>query len=128
MPANASCSDLTEPTKYISDELWRLFKFVELTEVMRRRRGPLFIDVLNKNHIGEIYDNSEIMVKSRLRNNKGIDYLKQDLHVFAENTPILIRNDNMLNELNNMLIEIHSIVTIPIQCWSTQMFDIKTRI
>ena len=56
------------------------------------------------------------MLKSRFRNNKKIDYPKQDFYVFGENAPVLIHSDNMLNELNNMPIEIHSVDTIPTNC------------
>ena len=45
------------------DELWRLFKFIELIEVMWQRRNPFFIDKFIKIRIGEIDDNSETMLK-----------------------------------------------------------------
>lgn len=98
MSEYASNWDSGKQIIYIIGEFWRLFKFVELTGPNRGNaleRDPLFIDILIKVPICKVDDNSETMRKSRSGSNKQTDYPKQYLHVFAENAPVSIHNDNM---------------------------------
>ena len=93
----------------MADELWRLFEFIELIEVMWQRGNPFFIGKFIKIRIGEIDDNSETMLKLMFGNNKEIDYPKQNLHIFAENAenaPVS----------NNISIQIQSIHVIASNC------------
>ena len=52
MLAYASSLDADHPESYIANDLWRMFSFAELTEVMRQRRDEHFIDLLNKIRVG----------------------------------------------------------------------------
>ena len=54
----ASSLDADHPESYIANDLWRMFSFAELTEVMRQRRDEHLIDFLNKIRVG--YVDSEV--------------------------------------------------------------------
>ena len=47
MPVYASLNS-DELESYVGDVLWEMFSLVELTEVMRQKRGTSFIDLLNQ--------------------------------------------------------------------------------
>ena len=53
------------------------------------------------------------MLRSRFADRSNSSYLKYGLHVFAENAPVSSHNVELLNELSDNEIEIHSIDTIP---------------
>ena len=56
------------------------------------------------------------MLRSIFVDRKNSNYAKYGLHVFAENAPISPHNVELLNELSNNKIEIHSIDAIPTNC------------
>ena len=56
------------------------------------------------------------MLRSIFVDRKNSNYAKYGLHVFAENAPISSHNVELLNELSNNKIEIHSIDAIPTNC------------
>ena len=47
-PVYVSSLDEDHPESYIANNLWRLFRFIELTEFMQQRRDKNFIDVLKE--------------------------------------------------------------------------------
>ena len=69
MPVYVS-SNLGEPENYVADELWKMFTLVELIELMRQKRNPSFINLLNQIRVGHIDENSEMMIQSKLRDVK----------------------------------------------------------
>ena len=40
--------------RHLALNLWRMFEFAELTEVMRQRGATKFIDLLNKIRVGNV--------------------------------------------------------------------------
>ena len=111
-PAYAYTFDFTQTMGYLSTDLWRLFKLVELTQVMCQKDKD-FIEMLNKIRKGLVDESSEKMLRSRFVDRSNSNYLKYGLHVFAENAPVSSHNVELLNELSDNEIEIHSIDTIP---------------
>ena len=65
MPVYASSLDADHPESYIANDLWRMFSFPELTEVMRQRDRH-FIDLLNKVRVGNVDSEVERTLKSRI--------------------------------------------------------------
>ena len=66
IPAYVSSLDEDYPESYIANDLWRLFSFAELTEVMQQKGDKNFIDILNKVCVGNIYSEVERTLKSRI--------------------------------------------------------------
>ena len=63
----ASSLDGDYPESYIANDLWRLFNFAELTEIIQQRGDKHFIDILNKLRVGNV------IVKLK-------EHLKQELY------------------------------------------------
>ena len=114
-PVYAYTFDFTQTMDYLSTDLWRLSKLVELTQVMRQTDKD-FIGMLNKIQKGLVDESSEKMLRSRLVDRSNSNYPEYGLHVFVENAPVSSHNVELLNELSNNEIEIHSIDTIPTNC------------
>ena len=55
-------SNSSEPESYVADELWKMFRLVELTEVMRQKGDISFIDLFNQIRVGHIDESSEMML------------------------------------------------------------------
>ena len=55
-------SNSGEPESYVKDQLWEMFRLVELTEIMRQKEGVSFIDLLNQIWVGHIDVSSEVMI------------------------------------------------------------------
>ena len=66
IPAYVISLDEDYPESYIANNLWRLFSFAELTEVMQQKGDKNFIDILNKVRVGNIYSEVERTLKSRI--------------------------------------------------------------
>ena len=101
---------------YLSTDLWRLFQLVELTQVMRQTDKG-FIEMLNKIPKGMVDESSDKLLRSKFVDRSNSNYPKYGLHVFAEKAPVSSNNMELLNELSNNEIEIHSIDTIKIPQW-----------
>ena len=68
--------------------LWHLFKYAELTEIVRQK-DKLFIDLLNKVRVGNIDDDVEKLLKPRFIHESDGNYPKDALHMYAENEPVM---------------------------------------
>ena len=78
--------------------LWRKFKMVEISEVMRQRDNFELVSLLNKITEKEINDHVENTLKLHFLKEK---YFPQYVvHMFAENKPAKEYNQIQLNTLN----------------------------
>ena len=74
-------------------ELWRGFKIVELTEVMRQQGDYEFISLLNNIRVGAVDDEVEKLLRSRFVAKDDLFYPKYAVHMFAENCPVVDLNN-----------------------------------
>ena len=87
-------------------KLWNLFKYAELTEVLRQN-DKLFIDLLDKVRVGNIDDDVRFIRES------DENYPKEALHMYAENEQAMKRNEIVLNDLLGQLYTIETNSKIP---------------
>ena len=76
-------------------QLWHLFKYVELTEVVSQN-DKLFIDLLNKIRVDNIDDDVEKLLKVRFIHECDENCPKDTLHMYAENELAMKRNEAVL--------------------------------
>ena len=69
-------------------QLWYLFKYAELTEVARQSY-ELFVDLLNKVRVGNNDDDVEKLLKATLIHENDENFVKDSLHMYAENEPAM---------------------------------------
>ena len=60
MPVYTS-SNSVEPESYVADEPWKMFRLVDLTEIMRQKGETSYINLLNQIRVGHIGESSEMM-------------------------------------------------------------------
>ena len=115
-PIYAIIDDHERIKGFLSLDLWNVFKFTELTEVMRHRRGIEFIDFLNKIRVGNLDESVQNRLKARFVKESDINYPRDALHTFAENNPTLLHNKEMLMSLYGVLHKIEAIDAILGNC------------
>ena len=93
-------------------QLWHLFKYAELTEVVRQN-DKLFTELLNKVGIGNNDDDVENLLAARFICEFDENYPKVSLHMYAENEPTMKRNEAVLNEFSGELYIIKANDKIP---------------
>ena len=110
-------------------ELWRGFKIVELTEVMRKQGDYEFISLLNKIRVGAVDDEAEKLLKSRFVAKDDLFYPKRTVHMFAEDSPVVDYNELMLNEIDGQTISLSPTDDIPheVQLSDKQLETIRAR-
>ena len=85
MPVYAS-SNSGEPESNVADELWNMFRLVELTEVMRQKGDTSFIYLFNQIRVGNIDESSEMITQSRFIDSE--DRITQNkLCIFLQKMP-----------------------------------------
>ena len=67
-------SNSGEAESYVADELWKMFRLVELPEVMRQKGDTSFIDLLNQIRVGHIDESSEMMIQPRFIDSEDSNY------------------------------------------------------
>ena len=85
--------------RLLSNELWRLFKLAELTEIMRQKDDLEFIELLNKIRVGNVDEHVEDKLKARFIEKTDENYPHSSLHIFAENIPVNAHNKSFLENL-----------------------------
>ena len=85
----------------------------ELTEVMRQKGDTIFIDLLNKVRVGNIDTHVESLLQSRFVSTTATNYPANAMHIWAENMPVYLHNENMLERLSERLHVINAIDSIP---------------
>ena len=96
-------------------QLWHLFQYAELTEVVRQN-DQLFIDLLNKVRVGNIDDDLEKLLKAKFMHESDENYPIDALHMYAKNEPAMKRNEAVLNNLPGELYTIGADDKIPDNC------------
>ena len=111
-PIFSQFSDKDSIKHLLGLQLWHLFKYAELTEVVRQN-DKLFIDLLNNAGIGNNDDDVENLLDARFIREADEKYPKVALHMYAENEPAMKRNEAVLNELPGELYIIKANDKIP---------------
>ena len=89
-------------------QLWHLFKYAELTEVVRQNDKP-FIDMLNKVRVGNADNGMEQLLTARIVCDfEEKFYPKDALHMYAENETAIGRNKAVLNNFRGELYTIEA--------------------
>ena len=101
--------------RLISHILWRLFKLVELTQVMHQT-DKYFIEMLSKILKVLVDESSAVMLRSRLVDKSNSNYPKYGLQVFVKKMHRSSHKVELLSKLSNNEIKIHLIDTIPTNC------------
>ena len=96
-------------------QLWHLFKYAELTEVLGQN-DKLFINLLHKVRVGNIDDDVGNLLKARFIYESDGNYPKYALHMYLENKPAMKRIAVVLNDLPGELYTIEANDEIPDNC------------
>ena len=88
----------------LMQDLWRMFCMAELTELMRQREDLQFIQILNKICEENCDEEVETILKSRFFSQSKDQFSKNALRVFAENAPVNVHNQMMLDKIESQLI------------------------
>ena len=108
-------------------DLWRKFRLVELTEIMRQRRDAKFIELLNNIRVGTINTSIDDILKACFIQYPETPYPYDALHIYAENNPANIYNERMLNSLPGRLITIPAKDAIPKICSMKDALEAQNR-
>ncbi|XP_066934413.1 uncharacterized protein [Clytia hemisphaerica] len=106
-------------------KLWHLFKLAELDEIMRQKDDSDFIDLLNNVRVGELNNNDESMIKSRLISREQPDYPIESLHLFAENASVHLHNIQRLDTLPSETIHVEAMDVYPRDFTESQITKVK---
>ena len=94
-------------------DLWNIFEFAELTEVMRQRGDIEFKEFLNKIGVGNLDESVQNRLKAIFVKENDVNYPRNALHMFAENNSALLHKKEMLMSLPGVLHKIEAIDAIP---------------
>ena len=102
--------------RHLALNLWRLFQFAELTEVMRQGGDIKFIDLLNKIRVENVDEDVQKHIRESFIEESDINYPGNALHIFAENYPTVKHNRKILDKLPGKTYIINAIDQIPADC------------
>ena len=84
---------------------WHEFKMIELVEIMREKDDQPFIELLNRLRVAQHTEADIRSIQSRAIDvNDKNNYPLNELHVWAENIPVMDYNNQQLEEI---LIPLH---------------------
>ena len=115
-PVYAPADGCDSLERHLILNLWRIFQFAELTEVMRQRGDTKFIHLLNKIQVGNVDEDVQKQIRERFIEESDTNYPENVLHVFAENYPTVKHNRKMLDKLPGKMYVINAIDQIPADC------------
>ena len=78
---------------------WRLFKMIELIQIMRQKNDQAFIELLNRVRTATQTEDDMKIIQSP----DDPSYPSDALHIWAENAPVNEHNKNKLEELSGSL-------------------------
>ena len=64
-PVYATVDSCDSLQRHLALNLWRMFQFAELTEVMKQRGDTKFIDLLNKIRVGNVDEDVQKQIRER---------------------------------------------------------------
>ena len=102
--------------RLLSLNICHMFQLVDLKEIMRQKCDAEFINLLNKIRVGDIVADMQQKIKARFVNETADNYPQNDVHMFAENYPILVHNKKILDKLPGELHRVNAIDNIPAGC------------
>ena len=97
-PVYATVDSFDSLERHLAFNLWHMFQFAELTEVMRQRGDTKFIDFLNKIRAGNVDEDVQKLIGERFIEESDINYPENALHMFAENYPTVKYNRKVLDK------------------------------
>ena len=115
-PVYATADGCDSLERHLSLNLWRMFQFAELTEVMRQRGDTKFIHLLNKIQVGNVDEDVQKQIRERFIEESDTNYPENVLHMLAENYPTNKHNRKMLDKLPGKMYIINAIDQIPADC------------
>ena len=82
---------------------WKVFKMIELSEIMRQKNYQAFIELLNRVRTATQTEEDIRIIQSRSITPSHPNYPSNALHIWAENAPVDKHNKNKLEELSGFL-------------------------
>ena len=115
-PIYACVDEHDKIERFLSLNLWHMFQFAELTEVMRQKCDAEYINLLNKIRIGDIDADVQQKLKARFVNETADNYPQNVVDMFEENYPAVVHNKKILDTLPGELCRVNATDNIPADC------------
>ena len=115
-PIYACVDEHDKIERLLSLNICHMFQLADLKEIMRQKCDAEFINLLNKIRVGDIVADMQQKIKARFVNETADNYPQNDVHMFAENYPILVHNKKILDKLPGELHRVNAIDNIPAGC------------
>ena len=94
------CLDLKKGASTLARNLWKeLFKIYELIDIMRQKVDLEIAHLLNRLSLNEMTEEDKNMLQTRIIDRDTGNYLKDTLHLFAENLFVNNYNDKILSKM-----------------------------
>ena len=94
---------------YITSDLWGMFQFPELSEVIGQRGDSLLIHILNKTRVDDVDEAVYVILKEQFISPNYSSFPTDALHFFSENEPPIDHNESMLSKLQSTSLSIKAI-------------------